>query len=280
LREAFDAIRIGRPDVAVEKVQSAVNDTHEIRVKGYLKQQLAEYMNYTNPAKAQELQLAALGENPRLLRPIAGATYNKLTAPAGGQAAAAVKFMDRFLEGNDLIIWVNGLIDDLEWGEEGSNRFEAAVQDLGQLLGFGSQRPEASVGRGPDNLWALGGHQYLVIECKSGATSAPKISKADTNQLNGSIVWFGEKYDTTAVMTPIMIHPKTVFDHAASPHPAIRIINAPGLRKLRNGVRAYAVSLASDGGFRNAKEVEKQLQHHKLTATEISGLCTVPQGAR
>ena len=135
LREAFDAVRIGRPDVAIDKVQIAVNNTPEIKVKGYLKQQLAEYTNYTNPAKAQELQLAALGDNPRLLKPIAGATYNKLTAPVGGQAAAATSFMHRFLEGNDLIIWVNGLLDDLEWGEEGSNRFEAAMQELGTFLG-------------------------------------------------------------------------------------------------------------------------------------------------
>jgi len=280
LREAFDAIRVGRPDVAIDKAQSAVNNSLEVKVKGYLKQQLAEYTNYTNPAKAQELQLAALSDNPRLLKPIAGATYNKLTAPVGGQAAAATSFMNRFLEGNDLIIWVNGLLDDLEWGEEGSNRFEAAMQELGKFLGFGSQRPEANLGRGPDNLWALGGHQYLVIECKSGATSAPKISKADTNQLNGSIVWFNDKYDQTAIMTPIMVHPKTSFDNAASPDPNIRIMHAPGLRKLRDAVRAYSVSLATSGSFKNAKESEKQLQHYKLSAGEIVGLCTVQQGAK
>lgn len=280
LREAFDAVRIGRPDIAVDKAQNALNNTTEIKVKGYLKQQLAEYTNYTNPAKAQELQLAALGDNSRLLKPIAGATYKKLTAPVDGQAESATAFMNKFLEGNDLIIGVNGLLDDLEWGEEGSNRFEAAMQECGKFLGFGSQRPEANVGRGPDNLWALGGHQYLVIECKSGATSAPKISKADTNQLNGSIIWFNDKYDQTAVMTPIIVHPKTSFDNAASPHPNIRIIQASGLRKLRDAIRSYSISLATSGKFKDAREVEKQLQHYKPSATEIIGMCTVAQGAK
>lgn len=280
LREAFDSIRIGRPDIAINKAQAAVTDTPERKVRGYIKQQLAEYTNYTNPAKAQELQLSALGENSRLLKPIAGATYKKLSAPTDSQAATAVKFMDRFLEGNDLLIWINGLLDDLDWGEEGSNRFEAAMQELGLFLGFGSQRPENKVGRGPDNLWALGGQQYFVIECKSGATSAPKISKADTNQLNGSIVWFGEKYDHTSIMTPIMVHPKTIFENAASPHADIRIINMPGLTKLRNAVRAYAISLATSGGFQDAKEAEKQLMYHKLSAANILALCTVAQGAK
>lgn len=280
LREAFDAMCIGRHDVAIAKTQEAVNATTELKVKGYLKQQLAEYTNFINPAKAQELQLAALSHNSRLLKPIVGATYNKLSAPVGGQAAAAVGFMQKFLEGNDLVIWVNGLLDDLEWGEERTNRFEAAMADLGAFLGYGSQRPEDNVGRGPDNLWALGGLKYLVIECKSGAVITEKISKADTNQLNGSIVWFNEKYDKSCSMTPIMVHPKTVFEHAASPHEDIRIVNRPGLKKLRDAVRAYSVSLSTSGGFKDAKEVEKQLKYYKLSATDIVGLCTVAKGAK
>jgi hypothetical protein len=129
-------------------------------------------------------------------------------------------------------------------------------------------------------LWALGGLKYLVIECKSGAILADKISKADTNQLNGSIVWFSEKYDKTCSMTPIMVHPKTVFEHAASPHADIRIMNGPGLKRLRDAIHVYSVSLATSGGYKEAKEVEKQLQHNKLSATEIVGLCTVAQGAK
>jgi hypothetical protein len=280
LREAFDAIRIGRNDIAIVKAQEAVNGTSDSQVKGYLKQQLAEYTNFTNSAKAQELQLAALSHNPRLLKPLVGATYNKLSAPPAGQAAAATSFMEKFLEGNDLVIWVNGLLDDLSWGEEGSKRFEAAMQDLGRLLGFGSERPEERVGRGPDNLWALGELRYLVIECKSGAVSANKISKADTNQLNGSIVWFNREYDNSCPMTPIMVHPKTVFEHAASPHSDIRIISGPGLKKLRDAVRAYSVSLATSGGFKYTKEVKTQLQYHGLSAGAIVGLCTAAQGAK
>jgi hypothetical protein len=188
--------------------------------------------------------------------------------------------MEKFLEGNDLVIWVNGLLDDLDWGEESANRFEAAMLDLGKFLGFGSQRPEEEVGRGPDNLWALGGLNYLVIECKSGAVLADRISKGDTNQLNGSMVWFGDKYDETCSAIPIMVHPKTLFEHAASPHADIRIMNGSGLTKLRDAIRAYSVSLATSGGFREAKEVARQLQHHKLSAAAIVGLCTVAQGAK
>lgn len=280
LREAFDAARISRHDIATSKAQAAVNATAERQVRGYLKQQLAEYTNFIDPAQAQELQLAAVSDNQRLLKPLAGTTYHRLSAPPSGQSAAAVQFMTRFLEGNDLIIWVNGLLEDLQWGEEGSKRFEAAMKELGLFLGFGSERPEDQMGRGPDNLWALGNSRYFVIECKSGAVLADRISKHDTNQLNGSIVWFDEKYGHTCTRTPILVHPKTTFEHAASPHPEIRIVNGPGLNRMRDAIQAYSVSLASTGGYADAKVVQKQLLHHKLSAEKIEALCTVAQGAK
>ncbi|KNE87330.1 hypothetical protein PSTG_19288 [Puccinia striiformis f. sp. tritici PST-78] len=93
LREAFDAARVSRPDIAKNKTQIAVNATSERQIKGYLKQQLAAYTNFTDLSEAQELQLAALSDNYRLLKPLAGTTYHRLSAPASGQAAAAVNFI-------------------------------------------------------------------------------------------------------------------------------------------------------------------------------------------
>lgn len=280
LRTAFDKLQIGRQDLAVKHTQDAVNGAKEEKEKGYFMQLLAEQTNYTDPAKAQELQLASLAKNNRLLKPIRGATYNKISAPADGQAVAAALFMERFLEGNDLSIWTNGLLDDLNWGEEGSKRFEAAMCDLGSFLGFGSERPEEKVGRGPDNMWALGDLEYLVIECKSGAVIAEKICKADTNQLNGSIVWFEDKYDNTCTMTPIIVHPKTIFEYAATPHPDIRIINGKGLIKLRKAILDYSVSISSSGSFRDIKKIQQQLDYFSLSAQKIVSLCTVAQNSK
>ena len=81
-------------------------------------------------------------------------------------------------------------------------------------------------------------------------------------------------------MTPIVVHPKTVFEHAASPHKDIRIINKKGLKNLRDAVRAYAVSLSTTGGFTDARMVEKQLLHHKLSVETILPLCTVSQNSK
>ncbi|MCJ2077603.1 hypothetical protein MKK68_18430 [Methylobacterium sp. E-016] len=276
MRNAFDLARVKRNDAAAEKVQAAVAVVRDEMTKGFLKQQLASYIDFIDPAQAQEVQMSALGLNRRLLKPLVGVSYRKLSAPATGQAAAAVAFMQRFLEGNDLVIWTNGVLDELRWGEEQSRRFEAAMRDLGLLLGFGSERPEEEVGRGPDNLWALGGLRYLVIECKSGATGALRISKKDTNQLNGSIVWFRREYDATCVFTPLMVHPQTRFETAASPDPAIRIMEDAGLLRLRNAVRAYVAAITTSKVFTLPSEVSRRLDHHCLTPEKIVSLCSVP----
>ena len=196
LRAAFDYARERRYDQACSAVQDVVNAEADNAVKGFYKQQLAEYTHYIDPVRSQSILLSAVSLNRRVMRPLEGITYTKLTAPQGTQANAAAQFLRRFLEPNELVVWLNGLIEDLALDPDKTDRFEAAVRDLGKFLGFGSQRPERDIGKGPDNLWAVGGLDYLVIECKSGATS-DQISKDNCNQLTGSITWFRSAYDAS-----------------------------------------------------------------------------------
>lgn len=265
LRQAFDAARLKRFDKAKDLAQQAVASASERRIRGYLKQQLAEYVHHSDPAQAQEIQLSAVELNRALVRPLQGITYSKLEAPRDSQAVAAVAAMNHYLESNELIVWVNGLIEALAWGEANSKRFERAIRDLGKFLGFGSQMPEDDYGKGPDNLWSLGGMSYLVIECKSGATSAKAISKHDCNQLTGSMTWFGKQYDNACSATPVMVHPKVTPENAATLHPNTRIITAEKLAKLTDKLRGYTRAIGEANGYTNAKVVAKQLTQFGLT---------------
>ena len=127
--------------------------------------------------------------NNHVAKPIAGIKYAKLTRRGDTQAAAAVEYMREFKSENELLLAVNAMIDDLAWDENRTKEFEAAISDLGRLLGLDSQRPEQKYKSGPDNLWSIGDLSYIVIECKSGAKS-PTISKSDCDQLGGSVKWF------------------------------------------------------------------------------------------
>jgi len=269
LRQAFDAARLGQYGRSQELAQEAVKVTGEKRAKGYIKQQLAEYTHFTNPLEAQQLQLAAVTLNRVLVRPINGITYSKLEASKNSQAAVAVEFMTRFLEKNELLLWVNALVEALAWGEENSSRFERAMRDLGTYLGFGSQMPESDFGKGPDNLWSVGDKKYFVIECKSGATKAAAINKHDCNQLAGSMMWFGKQYGQACSATPFMVHPQTKPEHAATLHPDARIMTVEKLDKLTAAVRAYTVAIGDDLGFTKPNIVAGQLDHFGLTGSSF-----------
>lgn len=275
LRDAFDAARLGRFDRSQKLAQEAVNATEEKRAKGFLKQQLAEYVHHTNPVEAQQLQLSAVELNRALVRPLHGITYSKLEAPKDSQSVAAATFMKQFLEKNELVLWVNALVEVLAWGEENTKRFERAMRDLGLFLGFGSQMPEEDFGKGPDNLWSVGSLKYFVIECKSGAVKAKAISKHDCNQLTGSVMWFDKQYDKSCSAVPIMVHKMTKPENAATLHPDTRIITEEKLDLLIARLKSYSVAVGDKGGFTEPATIAKQLDHFGLTAAKFVSQFTV-----
>ncbi|MAL41865.1 DEAD/DEAH box helicase [Thalassospira sp.] len=264
LRKAFDAARLKQNDTSVAFAQEAVDLERDTRRQGYMLQQLAEYMHSVDQLQAQEIQIKALSKNRSLMKPVAGISPRKLEAPRDGQGATAVTYMQRFLEKNELIGWVNALLDELIWDEEKSKAFESAWNDLGKFLGFSADRPEETYGRGPDNFWALGDNKYLVIECKSGATEAQKISKHDCNQLAGSLNWFHQLYGMEALVTPIMIHQKLVPEFAATLPNETRMIDEQRLGQLKAEVQKYAIAIGKGLAYTDAAKVEVQLKHFKL----------------
>ncbi|WEK03896.1 MAG: helicase C-terminal domain-containing protein [Candidatus Devosia phytovorans] len=268
VRKAFNAVRDARHSVAVGLLQDAVNLESEKATKGYLKQQLAEVIHRTDPVAAQQTLLSASTLNRRVVKPIAGIGFVKLDSPAVSQAKAAVEYMaGRFLDTNQFVYYVNALCDDLQWDKERTDQFEGAMRDLGSLLGFGSQRPDREFrSGGPDNLWALGGLNFLVIECKSGVDNDGRsISKDHANQLSGAMNWFGSSYDASCKATPVLVHPSHRCVREASPHADMRVVDKVGLVKLRSNLKAYATALAA-GPLNDEAKVRQQLTHFGLAA--------------
>jgi hypothetical protein len=266
-REAFDLVVSGQHQAAAVAMQTAVQAEHDRTVRGYLRQQLAEITNTFDPAAAQQILLSAVAENRRVTKPLAGIAHIKLTAPAK-QASAAAEFMSRrFVDTNALVLFANALAADLLWNEDRTDQFEAAMRDLGLLVGFGSQRPDKEFrDGGPDNLWAIGALKFLVIECKSGVRNDGRlISKDHCNQLLGARSWFKRNYDNTCEMTPILVHPINRFQTEASPSEDMRIIEDEKLGKLRDAIRAYGASVASLGSFKDEAEVARKLDQYSLT---------------
>ncbi|MBC8723224.1 hypothetical protein F6X37_17030 [Paraburkholderia sp. 31.1] len=188
----------GQAFAAFETVQEAVREEADKIVRGYLMQQMTEYRHQSNAAEAQKILLTANGLNPRVPRTLAGISSARLSTPAKEQAEAAEAFMrERFLEPNGFVLWVHSMIADLIWDKERTEQFESAMQDLGSMLGFGSQRPDKQYkDGGPDNLWALASCNSLSSSAKAAwTTTAPRFRR--TTAINYSAQSHGSISHTT-----------------------------------------------------------------------------------
>lgn len=265
-RAAFTQAAANDYRTAVAELQPAINDTSDQVVSAYLRQQLAAYQHHFDPAGAQQTQKSANAANRNLLRPLEGVRYEKLSAPAYAQGAtAAAHLQAAYGSGNDLVIGMNALLADLNWGPR-TRAFEQAWADLALVIGFASQQPEHETGRGPDGLWAVVGGIFYVIEAKSGAKDDHPVYKSSARQLSNAMDWFTAEYTTVATAVPVLIHPRALFERqAAVPH-GCKVVTAPKLTLLRDALRQLAAELATDDAFRDPGRVGRLLTSHNLTA--------------
>lgn len=275
-RKAYDLASQNNAPKAAEVIDRAVGGADGKKERGYLKQILAEYTNLFDRSEAQKIQMSAAADNRRVLSPIDGIQYHKIADNAFDQAVLCSNYLtENFNDPNKLIIAINGVIDDLQFKEGSSSIFEEAMKVVARYIGFRSQRPELEFKKGPDVLWHLGGLKYLVIECKNEAYS-PTISKDYCNQLNGSSVWFATKYDGTCSHIPVLVHPSTSFEFAASPDPRTRVMTKETLAEFCSSVRDFIKAVASSNELGNQAAIRQKLIAYKLRATDVVPNYTLP----
>ena len=191
------------------------------------------------------------------------------------QAQAIVKNLNaEKLWGNELLIYIDGVLSNLCMGSE-YEKFEDALNQIGIILGFECSRPDKETGGyGPDNLWAIDSSQYLVVECKSEATTQT-IKKDYCNQLSGSVNWFRENYVYPNEYIPIMVHPSKVVDAVASPDEKMRVITEKELECFRKNVRDFYSSLCQNGNINDVSNINELLRMYKLRKDDIVNMYTV-----
>lgn len=268
-RKAFDQYALNDKGGAIETLQELVDSEVDVRVKGWLMSELASYTNSVDTVKSQQILQSALRLNRGLAHPLTGIEVSRLAAKAEGQADASLSFLRRtYGDANSLIVGVNSVLDRLSFRPNSYKDFHRAMSETASILGFASQFPEELFGRGPDVLWAIGGLQYFVIECKNEATVST-VSKKDCNQLAGSMNWFTEQYDDSCGATPVLVHPSAVFEYAATPPPGARIVTTDKLESLREAVRDYCLGVSSIMKSATTQQAATLLAQNQLTAGTI-----------
>lgn len=274
LRKAFESSIKGEWDEASNYIKSVKDCEQDDKTKGYLCQVMAEYINKYDCEQSQQILKAGKKLSGAILSPIGGIKYQK-TINDIPQANAIKKFIDKEeLISNKLLIFVDNILSKLHIGEE-FEKFEYALDTIGNALGFACSRPDKETGGcGPDNLWALGGNSYLVIECKTEA-SAEKISKDYCNQLSGSINWFNENYLSQFNCQPIMIHPSKQIEKTASPIENMTVITEDELLLFRMRIRDFFNALSHNENMTDVDKIKDLLKLYKLRKDDIISNYTV-----
>ena len=270
LRLAFEKTEIKQYKEAIKIIEECKNNTTDEKTKGFLMQVMAEYMNFINKEEAQQILLSAIQYNKGLIHPIEGIQHQRLINKTSNQSQTLVDYIiNNKLTENKFILRINAILEALAFLQATSKIFEVAIFDISFMLGFVSSRPEVDRGRGPDNLWALGNNEYLVIECKN-ETTTNSICKHDCNQLNGSINWFDNEYrGNNFACYPILIHNSNVFEHACPPNPKIRIMTPSLLIKFKENIKKFANNIVMTGNYKNVEQIQRLLIQFKLLGKMI-----------
>lgn len=273
-RKAFEkAINMQWLDAtnAIKIVKDKENDK---RTKGYLCQIQAEYTNKIDPVRSQEILKAGKALSAAILSPLAGIQYQRTINTIPQAQAISTNLVVERLGLNELLVHIDGVLANLCIGCE-YEKFEEALNQIGKLLGFVCSRPDREIGGyGPDNLWAIDSSKYLVIECKTEATT-PTIKKDYCNQLSGSVNWFKENYVYPNECIPIMIHPSTVVDAVASPDENMRVMTEKELECFRKKVRDFYSTLCQNGNINDVSNINELLCMYKLRKDDIVNMYTV-----
>lgn len=274
-RRAFDAAQRGDYVVAAQEQQKVVNGIKDNAMQATQKQQLAAYTNFWDPSQAQQIQKTANLANRQLLRPLVGVQYERMKVASHPQGEQASSWLQgRYASGNDLLLGFKAVLQDLVWGPR-TPQFEQAVHDLALHIGHMGQRPEDTLGRGPDNLWALCDGTFYVIEAKSGADFDHPVYKKDAEQLSNAMDWFRQQYPNSKA-TPVLIHPEERFDSHASIPAGCRVVTTERLLRLRRSVWAFATGLVANDAFRDPTRVTSLLSDHGLSAANFVSRFSVP----
>jgi len=232
--------------------------------RGWYLQDMSRYLYAQNRVEGMALQVNAHRTNKLLFLPPNGYQVSKIDLKAHERIENIKKTISQFRDFEDLLVFVDDMFSSLSFGVR-SDRFEGAVDDLGKLLGFNTERPDKNWKAGPDNLWAIKDGQYLFIECKSEVLlTRAEISKDETGQFNNNIAWFKRFYPGAAVYYTIVIPTKKVKSNTGF-NENVFALREKGLKKLVGNARAFIV------GFKNSDLkslsddlIAKSITQHKL----------------
>lgn len=224
---------------ACEEIQKIIDSECSIdSEKGWFLQILARYKYLLSKTDSNSIQKSAFLKNNELLKPKEGITYKKLEFIDESRIKRIKKYITAYSGFEELMLNLDGVLSDLQFGVT-ADKFEAALKEIGLLLGFLSERPDKEHKKGPDNLWCGVSNQYFMFECKNEVKVERKeINKHEAGQMNTHCAWFNVEYGDVAVKRIMIIPTKNLSYHGEFGHD-VEIMRRGKLKDLRSNIKSF-----------------------------------------
>lgn len=219
----------------VQKIIDMIDDENE---KAWYIQQMARYTSKESIIESNRLQKIAYEKNNYLLKPKDGITYKRINYISGGRIGKIKKWLSQYSDSTELIIQLDNIMENLSFGMQ-TQKFEEAMNELGQILGFVCHRPDNMISKGPDNLWCVQQNDYIMFECKSGVKDdRTEISKKEAGQMAEHVIWFEDEYKDANVTKILVISTKNL-SYEADLASDIKIMRKSRLNTLKKNVKGF-----------------------------------------
>lgn len=264
-RLAYDCAVSGNYEDACLHIQKIVDIPTIGEDKYWYMQLLAKYQHFFHKSTSAELQHTAFSKNNELLKPTEVLPYKKLsTTFSEKRANSIINYVSKFPNFIDFQLSLRDILSQLSFSQP-ANKFEHAVEEIGKLLGFQSQRPDKSFRQGPDNLWCDDHQNYMLIECKSNVSSdRTGIHKSEAGQMDQHCGWFETEYPGHQY-TSYLIIPTTHLDDDAYLTHNTKIISTSQLSLLKSNIEAFSLEFKDyDIAGLTPETVSSWLINHKL----------------
>ncbi len=104
------------------------------------------------------------------------------------------------------------------------NQAEAAVRELGEILGYNSTRPDNDHGTGPDVLWVDEvNNECIAFELKTDKEQASTYTKDDIGQGHNHLSWISSNHKHVLCLGLLFVGPDLAISGKASPSPQMSI---------------------------------------------------------
>lgn len=156
----------GEYERAVEKMQKFIDDFIDDDLeRGWYLEQMARYAYMYSGEKSKILQKSAFKKNPQLLKPKEGIAYSKISFLNENRINRFKRNIGKYDSFDEFNLYINEVIENLSFGIA-AEKFESALKNLGEILGYVSQRPDKEIRKGPDNLWCVSNKNMYFLSVK------------------------------------------------------------------------------------------------------------------